>query len=253
MNVNVSQKFSMLIVGILLIGMGVSSNVWAKSSLSRMELTRLIVNEAMQWEVEPALALAVAKVESNFDPQALSRAGARGVMQIMPSTAMGEFGVHRYRLYDPNVNVRLGVRYLRMLLDQYDEDESLALSHYNGGSRVRQSDGSLAVIPATRAYVERVLQQKAHFANHSLVLSAKRGDLDRRYDRLAQADLDDFGQSARLGSVGMPVAVRAEPQHESSERAQLIQALRSLKFKNRVRAVSDRGWHAHSPEPLDDF
>ena len=48
MNVNISQKFSMLIVGILLIGMGVSSNVWAKSSLSRMEVTRIIGNEAMQ-------------------------------------------------------------------------------------------------------------------------------------------------------------------------------------------------------------
>lgn len=221
---------------------------WAKSSLSQAELSRLIVEEAMEAGVEPELALAVARVESNFDPEALSHAGARGVMQIMPATARDEFGVPRYRLYDPQTNIRIGVRYLRQLLDRYD-DEALALSHYNGGSRVRQKDGTLAVIPATRDYVNKVLAQKARYANHSLVLAAKQGRLEQRNRRLAQADLDDFGTPVTRPShrVLHPVseAKTAPWVALDDERSDLVRALKSLKFKNQYRAIS-------RPE-LDDF
>ena len=221
---------------------------WAKSSLSQAELSRMIVEEAMEAGVEPELALAVARIESNFDPEALSHAGARGVMQIMPATARDEFGVPKYRLYDPQTNIRIGVRYLRELLDRYD-DEALALSHYNGGSRVRQKDGTLAVIPATRDYVNKVLAQKAHYANHSLVLAAKQGRLNQRNQRLAQADLDDFGTPVIRPSRRALYPV-SEPESGSwvavdDERSDLVRALKSLKFKNQYRAISRPA--------LDDF
>lgn len=97
-----------------------------------------IVTEARRnGVVPPALALAVARVESNFRTDALSPAGARGVMQIMPATALGEFGVPAARLWDGETNIRLGIAFLERLYRQYGNDWQLALSHYNGGTLKR--------------------------------------------------------------------------------------------------------------------
>jgi soluble lytic murein transglycosylase-like protein len=73
------------------------------------------------------LALAVAKVESNFDDNALSSAGARGVMQIMPKTARDEFGVQKDELWDAALNIQIGIDYLELLYDRYGKWE-LALA-----------------------------------------------------------------------------------------------------------------------------
>ena len=227
-----------------LLWVGQPQPVWAKSSLSQAELSRMLVREAIATGVEPELALAVAKVESNFDPEALSHAGARGIMQIMPATARDEFGIPRYRLYDPQTNIRIGVRYLRQLLDQYG-DEALALSHYNGGSRVRRQDGTLAVIPATRDYVNKVQAQKARYAKHSLVLAARQGRLEQRRQRLAQADLDDFGTALRQTDHSTSDVQSSSRVAIDDERSELVRALQSLKFKNQYRAVSRPA--------LDDF
>lgn len=104
------------------------------NAASRFEIKQLVIEEASKSRVPVELALAVAKVESDFNPKALSSAGARGVMQIMPETAKGEFGVSPNRLWDASTNVRLGVRFLEKLHSQYDGRWDLALSHYNGGT-----------------------------------------------------------------------------------------------------------------------
>ncbi|MDY6920337.1 MAG: lytic transglycosylase domain-containing protein [Pseudomonadota bacterium] len=226
----------------------------ARSSLSRGELSLLIVEEALRQDVAPELALAVARVESNFNANARSHAGARGVMQIMPATALGEFGVQAHRLYEPELNIRIGIQYLRQLLDRYDQDEALALSHYNGGSRVRRSDGSLAVIPYTRSYVNNVLAQKHRYASHSLVLAARNGELGQRRWRLAAADLDDFGGSSQSGFLSQRPVALARPvgSGQDAERSRLVRALQSLKFKNQRRALG----RSARPVPaamLDDF
>lgn len=101
---------------------------------SRFEIKRMIMDVAGDSDVPVSLALAVAKVESDFNAKALSSAGARGVMQIMPATARNEFGVSPKRLWDPQTNIRLGVRFLAQLHNQYDGRWDLALSHYNGGT-----------------------------------------------------------------------------------------------------------------------
>jgi hypothetical protein len=127
----------------------------------------IVIEEANEYGVDPALALAIAKVESNFDPRARSHAGARGVMQIMPKTAQQVFGVSPRLLYNARVNIRLGVRFIKQLLDKYDQDIDIALSHYNGGSAVKDKMGRLRVIPATSQYVDKVQAARLRFQQSS--------------------------------------------------------------------------------------
>ncbi len=75
---------------------------------SRGEVKRMIVQEAELTQVPPALALALAKVESDFQINALSSAGSRGVMQIMPQTAIDEYGIDPDELWDPRLNIQIG-------------------------------------------------------------------------------------------------------------------------------------------------
>lgn len=90
-----------------------------------------IVNEAGQkYGVDPSLIKAIIQTESSGDPQAVSPAGAQGLMQLMPKTA-AELGV--YDSFDPAQNIMGGTRYLRQLLDRYQGDRKLALAAYNWG------------------------------------------------------------------------------------------------------------------------
>ncbi|MBO6783356.1 MAG: lytic transglycosylase domain-containing protein [Alphaproteobacteria bacterium] len=128
----------------------------------RKDVKKLVVREAHDLGVSPALALAVAHAESSFNPRALSHKGARGVMQIMPATAWGEYGIAADMLWDPRTNVRIGLHFLNRLIRRYDGRTDLALSYYNGGSRVGRLPDA-RVIPATRRYVDRVHQLEAMY------------------------------------------------------------------------------------------
>jgi len=127
----------------------------AKTAQQPDAIRAMVVAEALDLGLPVALALAVAHAESNFDPRALSHKGARGVMQIMPATARGEYGVQAELLWRPRVNIRLGIHFLRRLIARYHGRIDLALSYYNGGSAVGDLPNA-RVIPATRAYVKRV-------------------------------------------------------------------------------------------------
>jgi soluble lytic murein transglycosylase-like protein len=119
------------------------------------DIKALVTAEARNLGLPVALALAVAKVESDFRPHLESHKGARGVMQVMPATALEEYAIIPEMLWNPRINVRLGLHFLQRLLVRYEGRVDLALSYYNGGSRV----GSLPnarVIPATRGYVTKV-------------------------------------------------------------------------------------------------
>jgi hypothetical protein len=104
--------------------------------------------------VRTDLVRAVIQVESGFNPRARSPEGAKGLMQLMPATAL-DLGV--VNAYDPEDNIRGGVRYLRTLLDRYGNDETLALAAYNAGPEAVGKYGN-AVPPyrETQDYVERV-------------------------------------------------------------------------------------------------
>ncbi|GAB6051196.1 hypothetical protein JCM17960_00160 [Magnetospira thiophila] len=118
-------------LGALFLGIGTA----AATVPDKAEIQQLVVEEALHnGTVPPSLALGVAKVESGFDARAESRVGARGVMQIMPATARGEFQVSADSLWDARTNIRLGVTYLERLYRQYGNRWDAALSHYNGGT-----------------------------------------------------------------------------------------------------------------------
>lgn len=122
----------------------------------------LVAREAQRIGVPAPLALAVAKVESEFDPDALG-GEARGVMQVTPRTARTEFGIDDPdRLWDAPTNVRVGLLYLKRLYVRYGRRWDLALSHYNGGTLKRKR---ARAIPHsyTRRYVDAVLRWRRHY------------------------------------------------------------------------------------------
>jgi soluble lytic murein transglycosylase len=113
----------------------------------------LIGLTARENQVQPALVKAVIAAESNFDPEAVSRKGARGLMQLMPATAE-ELGVEDP--LEPTDNVRGGTRYLRSMLDRYG-DLTRALAAYNAGPSAVDRYGGVPPYRETQDYVNRVL------------------------------------------------------------------------------------------------
>lgn len=115
---------------------------------------RELVAAAREHDLDPALVLAVTMRESAGDPQAVSSRGARGLMQLMPGTAL-EVGVDDP--HDPAQNLRGGARYLARMLDRYDGDLTLALAAYNAGpGNVDRAGRSVPPFPETRDYVAAV-------------------------------------------------------------------------------------------------
>jgi soluble lytic murein transglycosylase-like protein len=120
----------------------------------------LILQAAVVHNVEPALIKAVILAESNYNPKAVSKRGARGLMQLMPSTAAA-LGVDD--LFDPEDNINGGVKYLRQLLDRFDNDVRLALAAYNAGSRHVRNYNGVPPFRATRLYIKKVFKYQALF------------------------------------------------------------------------------------------
>ena len=115
----------------------------------------IIVQVAGRYEVDPHLIRAIILAESGYNPKAKSKRGARGLMQLMPTTAKS-LGVEN--VFDPEENIDGGVRYFRSLLDRFDGDVRLALAAYNAGSRhVRNYEG-IPPFKATQRYVKKVLK-----------------------------------------------------------------------------------------------
>lgn len=127
------------------------------------EFESIINSCALEYGVDKALVKAVIHAESGYDPGAVSRAGARGLMQLMPKTAQD---LKVADSFDPQDNIRGGVRYLRFLLDTFKGDVSLALAAYNAGlSRVAQY-GGVPPFEETRNYVAKVLTYKRTYQNN---------------------------------------------------------------------------------------
>lgn len=150
----------------------------------------LILEVASLHGVEPGLVKAVIAAESNFKPQAVSRVGAQGLMQLMPATA-AELGVDRP--FGVVENIDGGVRYLRAMLDRFG-DVARALAAYNAGPGTVDRHRGVPPYPETRAYIKRVLE----------------------YHRRYQADFDRLGG---LHSTDEPGDTRWTVRRESERSA----------------------------------
>jgi soluble lytic murein transglycosylase len=171
---------AVLVAGVLAVTLGPSLSHTVRRLGLPLSDQRIIREQAGAKHLDPALIAAVIYAETKFDPRT-SKAGAEGLMQILPSTAL--FLAHlsggsRFTTSDlgtPAVNVAYGSYYLRYLLDHYEGDEMLAVAAYNAGlanvdgwvARARAEGKSLQVeeIPfgETRAYVQRVLAAQREY------------------------------------------------------------------------------------------
>jgi len=122
----------------------------------------IIVKAASRHEVDPALVKAIIMAESGYNPRAVSRQGAKGLMQLMPRTAQA-LGVEDS--FNPEHNVNGGVKYLKQLLDEFDDNLKFALAAYNAGSsKVRRHRG-IPPIKATQYYVNKVFEYYQYYKN----------------------------------------------------------------------------------------
>ncbi len=115
----------------------------------------LVEQAAREHQLDQALLRAIIAVESGYDPNAVSRKGAVGLMQLMPQTAR-RYGVRN--MYDPAQNIQGGARYLRDLMGKFNNDLPLVLAAYNAGEEaIAQYGNRIPPYRETRSYVPRVL------------------------------------------------------------------------------------------------
>jgi len=115
----------------------------------------LIYQVAARYSLNPHLLAAIVRVESSFNPRALSRKGACGLMQLLPETAR-RFGLRRKDLFDPAKNLEAGARYLKWLSSRFGEDPIRVLAAYNAGEGAVQRYGGVPPYKETRNYVDRI-------------------------------------------------------------------------------------------------
>jgi len=160
-------NFKFLVFGIMLTAGIALPFINDAEAATRAEIKRMVVDEAQNSRVPPSMALALAKVESDFQERALSPTGARGVMQIMPKTARDVFGIGEDELWNARLNIQLGIGYLEQLHDQYGGRWDLALSHYNGGTLKGGKGANARPHGYTRQYVADVLRWADRYGEKS--------------------------------------------------------------------------------------
>lgn len=125
-------------------------------SKSPSSYDRYILRIGEMYNVDPYLIKAVIRTESDFNHRAISRKGAQGLMQLMPGTAED---LQVDNPFNPGENIDGGVRYLRSLLDTFDNNLVLSLAAYNAGPGLVKRTGGIPQIPETLDYVRKVLMQ----------------------------------------------------------------------------------------------
>lgn len=157
-----------------------NTDVRSSGSFRNESFNSIAVQKAAKYNLDPELVKAVIKAESNWNPYAVSPKGARGLMQLMPSTA-SDLGV--YNSFDPEENIDGGTRYLRYLIEKFNGDLSLAVAAYNAGPARVEKTKSIPAIPETVQYVKRVMSlysgMPSFYAGYSGNLSTGKKEITR--------------------------------------------------------------------------
>jgi len=124
--------------------------------LESLQYDHYIKTAARENNVDPMLVKAIIFVESDFDRYAQSHKGASGLMQLMPEAAQD---MEVSAVFDPQDNIQGGTRYLRKMLDMFDEDLELSLAAYNAGPERVKKLGRVPEIRETKDYIKRVLEK----------------------------------------------------------------------------------------------
>jgi len=156
-------------------------------SFSPQEIDAAIDQAASRHNVDPNLVRAVIKVESNFNPNAVSRKGAMGLMQLMPQTARQ---LNVANPFDPQQNVDAGVRHLKQLMESYGGDLNLTLAAYNAGAGAVARSSGVPHYAETEQYVKRITQlvhggslaASPTWGTHSALLAAPRAPVRMHRD-----------------------------------------------------------------------
>lgn len=131
------------------------ARISVRSRISLGEFDEYIDEAAVRYKMPPALVRAVMHAESAFDPNAISIVGASGLMQLMPATARE---MYVKDIFDPKDNIEGGVRYLRVLANEFDGDMVKMVAAYNAGPEaVKKYGGQVPPYPETQAYVRKVI------------------------------------------------------------------------------------------------
>ena len=128
----------------------------AKPRMTMADIHAHIRQVALRHGISPLLVAAIIEAESEFNPRAVSRKGARGLMQLMPATA-SSLSVHDS--FDPHENIDGGVRHLRRLLDRFHGNVPLAVAAYNAGEQKVIDYGGVPPYRETRRYVSKILRR----------------------------------------------------------------------------------------------
>lgn len=148
------------------------SNLWQETGKRRYpafapkpsSYDAVIRNTAHEVSLDPMLIKSVMHAESAFNPNAVSRKGASGLMQLMPDTAR-RYGVSS--IFDPEQNILGGARYLSYLLERFDGDLELTLAGYNAGEKAVDETGGVPPYAETRHYVKKVMNLYRQYRNES--------------------------------------------------------------------------------------
>ena len=130
----------------------------------------IVIQTASRHQLDPALIKAIIMAESGYNTRAISKKGAKGLMQLMPATAQA-LGVED--IFNPKQNISGGVRYFKQLVTQFDGDVELALAAYNAGSRNVMHYQGIPPFKATQYYIKKV------FKYYEIYKDQMMGEMDR--------------------------------------------------------------------------
>src|SRR6476660_4934065 len=149
------------------------------AGFSELEINAAIDKAASKHNVDPNLVRALVKVESNFNPNAVSRKGAMGLMQLMPQTARQ---LNLKNPFDPQENIDAGVRHLKQLLQSYGGDVRLSLAAYNAGSGAVARSRGIPRYAETQNYVRRITNLYGGNVGNSYFFGASREPVKMQRD-----------------------------------------------------------------------